>query len=237
MSDIINIYCDESCHLINDGFKSMVLGSLIVPHHKVKSISEMIKFCKVVHGMDVHNELKWTKVSNNHVKLYQNIIKLFLNDPDIRFRCVVVPDKSKLDHEKFGRTHDNFYYVMYYYGLKFVINPENRYNIYFDYKDTKQNEELRKLKTVLCHDSKIPLSSLKLQTVLSFESQLIQLCDLLTGIVSYRNRDLFSSEAKNSLVKMVMSETNQSLNRISPVKEKKFNVFVWEPKECNGIDA
>lgn len=237
MSDILNIYCDESCHLMNDGFNSMVLGSLIIPYDKVKEVSEKIKCYKVLHGMDVHNELKWTKVSNNKIEFYMDIINLFFSDKDIRFRCVVVPDKSKLKHDIFGRTHDNFYYVMYYYGLKFVLNPKNKYNIYFDYKDTCQYDELRKLKTYLQKDTSIPESSLKLQPVLSFESQLIQLCDLLTGAVSYRNRGLCESDAKTSIVEMIEKETKQSLSKISLVKEEKFNVFVWTPRDCKDQDA
>lgn len=230
MSDIINIYCDESCHLMNDGFNSMVLGSLIIPYEKVETISEKIKSYKFLHNMNVHNELKWTKVSNNHIDLYLDIVKLFLSDNDIKFRCVVVPDKSKLKHDQYYRTHDNFYYVMYYYGLKFVIKNKRRYNIYFDYKDSHQNTELEKLKVFLHNDTHVPLSDLKLQPVLSFESQLIQMCDLLTGAVSYRNRDLCASESKSSLVKLIIDETKQTLITSSPVRETKFNVFVWTPR-------
>ncbi len=232
MSDIINIYCDESCHLINDGFKSMVLGSLIVPYDKVKPITEKIKSLKLKHGMDVHNELKWTKVSNNKIQLYCDIVDFFLKDPDLKYRCVVVPDKSKLDHERFGRTHDNFYYVMYYYCLRFVMKPENQYNIYFDLKDTHQEEELKRLGDYLISETKVPKPNLKLQPILSYESQFIQLCDLLTGAVSYKNRELSSSLAKTSLVELIISNTNQSLVQTSVVREEKFNVFVWTPREC-----
>ena len=31
MGDTYNIYCDESCHLRNDGQKAMVLGALWCP--------------------------------------------------------------------------------------------------------------------------------------------------------------------------------------------------------------
>lgn len=237
MSEIINIYCDESCHLMNDGFNSMVLGSLIIPYDNVKAISEKIKYFKALHGMDVHNELKWTKVSDNKIELYRDIINLFLSENDIRFRCVVVPDKSKLKHDNFFRTHDNFYYVMYYYGLRLVISNKRKYNIYFDYKDTNQNGELVKLKGFLHRNTQIPLPSLKLQSILSFESQLMQLSDLLTGIVSYQNRGLCSSKAKTDLVGLVMDKTKQTLTDSSLIRENKFNVFVWTPQNCRGNNA
>ena len=31
MTESIHIYCDESCHLENDGMKAMVLGALWCP--------------------------------------------------------------------------------------------------------------------------------------------------------------------------------------------------------------
>ena len=32
MSESIHIYCDESCHLENDGMKAMVLGAILGGH-------------------------------------------------------------------------------------------------------------------------------------------------------------------------------------------------------------
>jgi hypothetical protein len=215
----------------------MVLGSLIIPYEKVKEISEKIKGVKLLHGMDAHNELKWTKVSNNKIDLYRDIVKLFLSDNDIRFRCVVVPVKSKLNHDQYFRTHDNFYYVMYYYGLKFVIDNGLKYNIYFDYKDTNQSQELDTLKGFLHRNCDIPISNLKLQSILSYESQLMQLSDLLTGIVSYKNRGLSSSKAKTELVGLIIDSTGQTLTGSSLVRENKFNVFVWTPQKCRGNNA
>ena len=38
---VINIYCDESCHLENDKHTSMVLGGVSCPISKVRDISIM----------------------------------------------------------------------------------------------------------------------------------------------------------------------------------------------------
>ncbi len=36
MSDIFNVYCDESCHLENDHRKVMVLGAVWCPFDKTR---------------------------------------------------------------------------------------------------------------------------------------------------------------------------------------------------------
>jgi len=47
MSNIYNIYCDESCHLENDHQKAMVLGAIWCPKDKVTEISKRIIEIKV----------------------------------------------------------------------------------------------------------------------------------------------------------------------------------------------
>jgi hypothetical protein len=38
MSQVFNIYCDESCHLEHDQQKAMVLGAVWCPLEKIKKI-------------------------------------------------------------------------------------------------------------------------------------------------------------------------------------------------------
>lgn len=42
MSDIVNVYCDESCHLGNDHQKVMVLGAVWYPFDKT-SVEQLIE--------------------------------------------------------------------------------------------------------------------------------------------------------------------------------------------------
>ena len=39
MSETFNIYCDESCHLENDGQKAMVLGAVWCPLDKTRGLT------------------------------------------------------------------------------------------------------------------------------------------------------------------------------------------------------
>jgi hypothetical protein len=39
MSQVFNVYCDESCHLENDGQKAMLLGAVWCPPDKTREIA------------------------------------------------------------------------------------------------------------------------------------------------------------------------------------------------------
>jgi len=232
---IYNIYCDESCHLLRDTHKAMVLGSLIIPYDNVKLTSDEIKKIKTRHGVNEHTELKWVKISPAKSALYQDLMEYFLSNESLRFRCIVVPDKTLLRHEKFQRTHDEFYYVLYYLGLKFVMNSADHYNIYFDRKDDNQSKQLERLSQYLCKKIPLPPERLKLQLILSHESQLMQLSDILTGAVSYKNRGQDSSEAKLSIIRVLEDKLKLTLDASSPVRADKVNVFCWTAKTFTDI--
>jgi hypothetical protein len=63
---------------------------------------------------------------------------------------------------------------------------------------------------------------------------LVQLADLLTGAVSYINRGLNSSEAKNELVDYIRHRSRYSLIKSTLIKERKFNIFIWVASKFNS---
>ena len=225
-----SIFCDESGHLLDLQQKVMVLGALQAPKGRVASISAKLKQIKRDHGLNEHWELKWTKISNSKIDYYKSIIDYFMDEKDLHFRCVVVPDKNILDHERFDRSHDDFYYVMFYYALREMIYNRNSYDVFFDYKDAFQSEKLYVLKKYLQDQCVINVDSLRLHTIQSYESQLIQLTDLLIGVIGYANKEIKSSAAKTELVDYTQSQVKVSLVRSSALFNKKFNVFVWSPR-------
>lgn len=242
MKDQISIYCDESCHLQNDNENVMALGAIYCPTAKKDEIFNRIDELKSKYNLipkrkknpkdnRAYYEIKWNKVSKSQLAFYRDIIDYFFDDDDISFRVLVVPDKSKLDYEKYGHTHDTFYYKMYFSMLKAILNPEFGHNIFIDIKDTRSTEKVHKLEEVLRND-KYDFSKsiiMKVQQVRSHEVELIQLADLLTGAVSYINRGLNTSLAKNELIELIRHRSNYSLVKSTLLKEKKFNIFIWEP--------
>jgi hypothetical protein len=73
----------------------------------------------------------------------------------------------------------------------------------------------------------------KVQQVRSHEVELIQLADLLTGAVSYINRGLSDSRAKNILIDHLKHRSKYSLTKSTLIREQKFNIFLWESSK-NG---
>lgn len=241
MREIINIYCDESCHLENDNEKVMVLGAIYCPASKKREIFQRLFELKKKHKLIPRSnynsntnrpyyELKWGKVSIAKINYFKDVIDYFFDDDDLNFRVLVVPDKSILDYQKFNHTHDTFYYKMYFSMLKVILNPEKAHHIYIDIKDTRSREKVHKLEQVLRTDKYDYEKEIikKVQQVRSHEVELIQLADLLTGAVSYINRGLTGNKAKNILIEHIRHRSKYALTKSTLIREQKFNVFIWE---------
>lgn len=128
MTEVFNIYCDESCHLENDHQPVMLLGAIWCPQEKVKRLSTEIQELKARHN--ANGELKWTKVSKARVDFYTEVVDWFLDEMPLHFRGLVVMNKENLDHAKFNSgSHDDFYYKMYFSLLNKILSPDQRYNI------------------------------------------------------------------------------------------------------------
>ncbi len=229
MVQIFNVYCDESCHLENDHQQVMVLGAVWCPIEKTAEFSAGIRGIKARYGLRPDFEIKWTKVSPAKSEFYGDIINYFFDKPDLHFRALVVPDKSKLRHGFFDQSHDEWYYKMYFDMLKVLFDPNSQYRIYLDIKDTRGSTKVAKLHDVLCnnlYDFSRKIIE-RLQIVRSHEVELLQVVDLMIGAVSYANRQLSTSSAKHALVEQIRRRSGYSLLRTTLFLEKKVNIFRW----------
>ncbi len=235
MSEIFNIYCDESCHLypnkINQDNRFMVLGGISCPASKKDEVFNRIKAIKKAGNMTNLSEMKWTKIANGKLDVYKDLINYFFDCANLSFRAVVV-DKKQLNHHGFNQTHDDFYYKMYWLMLERLVDPNKKYNIYLDLKDTRGSIKIKKLQDVLCHskhdfDRKIIE---KIQEVRSYEIAILQLTDLIIGAISYVNRypKGGNSHAKNEIVKLIQERSKLSLRLSTSLGAEKFNMFCWE---------
>ena len=234
MAQIYNVYCDESCHLENDRQNVMILGVIWCPLERVHEIAVRIREIKAKHSLPPRFEIKWVKVSPAKVQLYLDVMDYFFDDDDLHFRALIVPDKSKLRHEEYGQTHDDWYYKMYFDMLKVILHPNARYRIYLDYKDTQGPAKVKKLHDVLCNNMYDFSRQIieRVQLVRSHEVELLQLADLLIGTVSYVNRGLSSSAAKQRLVDRMRKRSRYALTRTTLLRENKVNLFRWHAREA-----
>ena len=234
---LYNVYCDETCHLENDGINDMVLGAIWCPQDKLKDINQRIQRIKIRNGISPSAELKWTKISPAKTEVYKDLIDYFFDDDALHFRAIIVPDKSRLNHGAFHQTHDDWYYKMYFDMLKVILSPEDRYEIYIDIKDTHSYQKSQKLREV-CSNSMYDFSQSviqRLQPVRSNEIQIMQMVDILIGAVGYQNRifdkDFRKSQAKLDLIELIKKRSGYSLTKTTLLREEKCNLFVWDARD------
>lgn len=235
MSEIINIYCDESCHLEHDHQSVMVLGAVWCLKDHVYEVTRRLYEIRVKYDLSPQMEIKWTKVSPSEsaFRFYLEVMDYFFDNDNLHFRALIIPDKSILDHEKYQQTHDEWYYKMYFNMLKVIIDPDFRYHIYIDYKDTHSRRKISKLHDVLAnakYDFQRKIIE-KVQIVRSNEVQLIQLADLLIGAIAYVNRGLTGNRGKIALVNRMIERSGYQLKTTTLYREDKVNIFRWQGQE------
>ena len=223
------IFCDESNHLLDNSSNIMVNGALQIEEDRVKEANVYIK--KLRHDYNYHTEIKWTKLIKKQLPFYKKIIDYFFDSSFMNFKATLVVNKSNANHERYGRNHDQFYYVVYYYTLRDLLKKNGFHKIYFDYKDTLGGERVKKLKEVLNNDG---YSKIDFTIIHSYEAQFIQVCDLFIGAIGYINREDIdkTSEIKCEIVDYLNNKIKQQGNNIGDIKStkpwaNKFNIFRW----------
>ncbi len=232
MNEIFNIYCDESCHLQNDRQPVMLLGCVWCPLTEISRLAAELRDIKKRHRAT--GELKWTKVSAARLEFYLELVSWFLAETPLHFRSLIVLNKPALNHEHFNQgSHDEFYYKMYFSLLSKILSPDEQYNVYLDIKDTRSRRKVRKLREVLCNDKYDFTSHMikHIQNIHSKESDLMQLTDFLLGAVSYRHRRLSSNVAKEAVIKRLEEGLRRDLLHSTPLREEKFNLFLFTPRQ------
>lgn len=230
-----NLYCDETCHLEHDNSNCMALGAVIVPKEKRKETCVRITEIKAKHGVHATNEVKWSKARDRMLPLYLNLVDYFFDDDDLSFRCLLIPDKNKLDHERFNQDHNTWYYKMYFEMLKMLFKTGDIYNVFVDIKDTHSDFRINQLWDVCSNNMRdFEHKTIKLiQPIRSDEVQIMQLTDILLGAVCRSQRILdipHQNEAKKQIINHVIKRSGYKLDSSSPYRERKFNYFVWSAR-------
>jgi hypothetical protein len=232
VSDELNLYCDESGHLEHDRISVMVLGALICPAHLRAQRLRQLRAIKAQHGLPHGFEIKWTKVSPAKADFYVEVVDWFFSNPDLSFRALITP-KAILNHESHRQTHDDFYYKQWFLLLNRLLQPKKTHSIYLDIKDTRSEGKARKLQEVLCNANyDFDRSTIsRIQHVRSHQVGLIQVADLLIGAVSYVQRGLEGNAGKQAVIDRIRSQSRLSLKQTTLLRENKFNLLVWHPRE------
>ena len=222
-----NFYCDESTHLENDHHPFMIIGYISTPYHLLKMHNKNIREMKLKHYLK--GELKWSALSKSQYPFYNELIDYFFSNSSLEFRAIII-NKCQMNHQAFHQSHNDFYDKMYYQLLNKKIYPEHTYNIYLDIKDTYSYRKAKNLKSYLERDYH---NIRNLQVINSYESELLQLTDVLIGALNYKIRGLSKVTAKNNIVEKIERHCGRPLTQRTLKGENKFNLFYIDLK--NGI--
>jgi hypothetical protein len=209
----------------------MCIGYIKVPHQDYEQLKHTIIEIKERHRTPT--ELKWNKLSRSRLPLYKELIDLFFTS-SLQFRCIIIKYKDRLNHEDFNQgSHDNFYYKMIYYLLRFHVS-EGRYRVFLDIKDTHGKEKLNKIEEIFQNHYLGNSPFVSFQHLRSHENVFFQIVDLLIGAVTYRSRPEYNEQSSNpikvELIKYLEEKSGFTLNEGTEPWEIKFNIFDHQPK-------
>lgn len=226
------VYCDEcypdllaSCR---PQATYMVIGSVWLSAENRQQYKDAIHELRNRHK--IGGEFKWQKVSPSRLGFYRDLIDWFFDQGDsLRFRCIAV-EHSQVNLLRYHENDQELgFYKFYYQMLHHWIMDFNEYAVFCDFKSNRRRTRLQVLQRCL-DASNLSSRVTTVQAIRSSESVLIQLADLLTGIVSAGlNNRLTPNSAKSDIV----ARTERHLQgpiRHTVKSEQKFNVFVIDLK-------
>ncbi|HAH32190.1 MAG TPA: DUF3800 domain-containing protein [Elusimicrobia bacterium] len=229
MPDTFNIYCDESCHLENDGKKYMVMGAIWCPTAKAQDMFKKIREIKQAHALAPDFEIKWVRVDGFTLKCCSALVDYFFGENDLHFRAIIA-DKKNLNHAGFNQTHDDWYYKMYFRLLNVIFEEGSKYRIYLDVKDSRSGAKIQKLHEVLTnanYDFNRKMVE-RVQAVKSDDVALFQLVDILIGALQYSKHYPLGSNAKSQLIMHIRQKSGLDFTRNTLPRVAKFNLFHWQ---------
>ena len=226
----IDVYCDESRQDLltsqSPHSSSLLFGGLWVKRERRAEFNAQIRELRKTHN--VLGEFKWHKVSPSRIEFYSALIDLFIAaGEDMRFRCLVV-DRAAVDHSFNNNDPELSYYKFYYQLLHHWIEPGGSYAIFCDLRSNRLRTRQGTLERVL-RRANTSATIERVQGVVSAESSLIQLSDLLLGAASTRLNAKVLSPSKEALVAQL--ETGLKLqNGLKPTwrTERKYNIFKFQ---------
>lgn len=220
------VYCDESRHTGGADCKYAVIGGLWVVRERRDTISKEIRTLKTKNGISA--ELKWSKVSRLKLEPYKRIVDYYWDCPDLQYRAIII-DQDAVDYKSYHEGDMELGFYKFYYEMleKWLLEGDD-YNILLDFKNNSDARRLPVLRHMLnnyCNARGGSVSNLT--SIDSRQSNISQVCDLLTGALSADANGLPTGSPKHELIQHMEHRRGTSpLSARSKFPAKsKFNVF------------
>ena len=226
------IYSDES--YIKGEFFSNFYGGALVDYTQLQKISDILNQRKK--ELNLGNEIKWSKMSENYLNKYIEMINLFfsfIKSNKIKIRIMFKQNAyrfDKLSKEKYEKEYQLLYYqfIKHAFGLDYSVENENDsidLKLYFDQlPDTKEKSD--EFKEHILHLNEIfdEHINIKKEDIVEINSKdhVIQQCmDIILGSINFK---------LNNLDKVKIEGTNKR-GRRTIAKEKLYKVILKNIRE------
>jgi hypothetical protein len=213
----INIYCDESRHTSDPADAYFVIGGIACPREKKRELVHKVHLLKQKYN--TQGEFGWKRLSPNRRDFYFAVLDMFIQEPDLSFRCIVV-DKNNLDHDRYNEGDPELgFYKFYYQMLVHWLKPACSYHIYLDWQQNKVQHRFSALRDILGRKLSGRAKIACLEPVGSKHIPMIEMADLLIGAVGYEWNGRTSSQ-----VKVEFCESLAKSLKISSLKSSTFSI-------------
>ena len=237
------IFCDESDRF--GAFYSNFYGGVIVGSSHYEGVVRRLE--KKKGNLNLHKEVKWSKVSEPYLKKYSQLIESFFDEikaGKIKVR-IMFRQNSKTPKNLTLEQKDKTYFLLYYQFIKHAFGLLNmpstnhlvRMRLYFDqFPDTRNTaaefkEFLFKLNSLFTNEGKqIFIPKEEITEVSSRDHVLIQCLDIVLGSMAFRLNDKHRAKlpgTKRRGCKTIAKENlyKAILNEISAIHPK-FNIGI-----------
>ena len=185
----LHVYCDESRQMAE---RYMVIGGLIIDREYEAQVAAKMTEFRRANGMNA--ELKWTKVSDQKLAQYKELVDLFFSVSEcLHFKSIVV-DTHEIDNRRYNRNDAElgFYKLMYQFLLHSFgsyLRPEDRCVIFLDQRTTS-HYKLSTLCAILNNGlhKKHPYLRGPVRNIQAIDSrccEFVQIADVLMGAIGY----------------------------------------------------
>lgn len=226
------IYSDES--YIKGEFFSNFYGGALVDYSQLQNISDILNKKKM--ELNLGAEIKWSKVSDNYLDKYIEMINLFfdfIKSNKIKIRIMFRQNAyifNRLPKEKYEIEYQLLYYqfIKHSFGLDYAIENEKDsiyLKLYFDQlPDTK--EKNNEFKEHILHlnnifDERIHIKKEDIVEINSKDHVIQQCMDIILGSINFK---------LNNLDKAKIEGTNKRGKR-TIAKEKLYKVILHNIRE------
>lgn len=212
MNEEYIIYCDESAK--KGKYFGNFYGGAITSGNKINKLNSILNLKK--QELNLLGEIKWSKVTENYLQKYTEIIDLFfdyIKNSDIKIRIMFKPI-CYIANNLTDNQIDNEYYLLYYQFVKWAFGFENSNNnkdkdisvrFYFDKLPNTPSRNNTFIDFVyglnnvnIFKDNNIHIKRENITEVVSHNHVILQCMDIILGSINFRLNDFHKEKLPNS---------------------------------------